>query len=71
MHWPLGPVHKTIASFITLCQIIFSERPLYMTWQVITIEATSQDVRKLSFVGTSQNVTRCGILCEKGRNFLF
>ena len=39
-----------------------------MTWKTVTVEATSQNVRKLSFVGNNDAVGSSGILCEKGKN---
>ena len=39
-----------------------------MVWRTVTDVATSQKVRKLTFVGTRENVSSTGILCEKGKN---
>ena len=61
-------MHKTIVTFVILFIVSFSERPLYMTWETVTVEATSQNVRTLSFVGNNDDGASSGILCEKGKD---
>ena len=68
VHWYLEPVYKTTDTFVILFIMFFSERPLYMVWRTVKDGATSQNVRKLTFVGSRANVASTGILCEKGKN---
>ena len=67
VHWYLKPVYKTTDTFVILFIMFFSERPLYMVWENLT-NIASETVRKLIFIGSHENVTSTGILCEKGKN---